>query len=191
MLVRAAICPACSTKICIARSYYQCVGLLTLIAGGLIGVVTHQSTSGGSWLLGVILSTIPGAFFFMFVIPPWLKRGWNQVRITLLALWLSAALGMFLFQFIGIGFALLLLGASRQEVLDHVASLSIPLAWMSPNFLLTPSNSFFDLCGVLLGNSFFYGTFVFLCYQPVRWAFRRSRPTQLSISNRISSEDEE
>jgi hypothetical protein len=184
-------CPACHTETGIAQSYYQCVGLFTLASGGLIGVGTHQSTSGGSWLLGVIVSTIMCWFFFLAVIPPWLKRGRNQARISLLHTWVSAAISAFLFQFLGLGIALLLLGASHQELMDHIEFLSVPLAWISPNFLLTPANSFFDLCGILLGNSVFYGTFVFACYQPVRWAFRRARPTQLSLSNRNSPEDEE
>jgi hypothetical protein len=69
--------------------------------------------------------------------------------------------------------------------------LSIPLAWISPNFLITPSKNFFDLCGIILGNSAFFGPLMFACYQCVRWAFRRNRPIQLSLSNINPTVDDE
>jgi hypothetical protein len=42
-----------------------------------------------------------------------------------------------------------------------------------------------------VGNSFFYALFVFLCYQPVRRAFRNNRPTQLSLSSADSTKKDE
>lgn len=184
-------CPSCHSDFGLAPSYQRCVGSLTLASVSLLAVATHKSTSGGAWLLSVFSSAIPSWFIFMIVVPPWLKRGHNQPKFTIVVSWLSAALSVFVVEFLGFGAAHLLLGASRRELLEHLEMLSMPLAWISPNFLITPSKSFFDVCGVILGNSVFFGSLIFAAYQPVRLAFRRSRPTQLSLSNSNSTEDED
>lgn len=184
-------CPHCHADIGLARSYQRVLGLLTLASVSLLAVATHKSTSGGAWLLTVFLSAIPCWFIFVIVVPPWLKQGRNQPRVTLVSAWLGAAMSVFLVEFLLFGAAHVLLGASRRELLEHLEMLSQPLAWISPNFLITPAKSFFDVCGVILGNSVFFGSLIFACYQPVRWAFRRTRPTQLSLSNSNSKEDDE
>jgi hypothetical protein len=152
---------------------------------------THESTSGGAWLLGIFLSAIPCWIMFLNVVPPWLKQGHAQPRITLVSSWLSVALTVFLVEFMGFGALYVFFGSSRRELLEHLAMLSMPLAWISPNFLITPSRTFFDLCGIILGNSAFFGPLMFACYQTVRWAFRRSRPTQLSLSISNPTADDE
>ena len=128
---------------------------------------------------------------FLDVVPPWLKQGHNQPRITLVSSWLGVALTVFLVEFLGFGAVHVLFGTSRRELLEFLWMLSEPLAWISPNFLITPARSFFDVCGVILGNSVFFGSLTFAFYQTVRWAFRRARPTQLSLSNSGSTEDDE
>ncbi|MGA2966304.1 MAG: hypothetical protein ABSD64_08835 [Terriglobales bacterium] len=157
----------------------------------LLAIATYKSTSGGAWLLRVFLSAIPCWFIFMTVVPPWLKQGRNQPRITVVSAWLGAAMTVFLVEFLLLGAAHVLLGASRPELLEHLWMLSMPLAWINPNFLLTPAKSFPDVCGVILGNSVFFGSLMFACYQIVCWAFRRARPTRLSISDSDDTEDEE
>jgi len=171
----------------IARSYRRCVGLLALASGSILGAATHQPASSGGWLLGVILITIVFWFFFQAVIPPWLQQGRNRPQFLFLGLWVSAAIGGLVFQFVGFGIVRILLGGSPEEWRQHIDFLSFPLSLIDRNFQLTPANSFFDLCGVLVGNSFFYALFVYLCYQPVRRAFRRNRPTRLSISDTDSA----
>jgi hypothetical protein len=87
--------------------------------------------------------------------------------------------------------AYVLLGATQNELRDHLEMLSMPLAGISRNFLITPSKSLLDVCGVILGNSVFFGIVIYAFYQPVRWAFRRSRPTQLSIANTDVPDDDD
>jgi hypothetical protein len=184
-------CPFCHTDIGAARSYQRCIGLLTLVTIALLAVATHESTSGGAWLLGIFLSAIPCWIMFLNIVPPWLKRGHAQPRITLVSSWLGVALTVFLVEFMGFGALYVFFGSSRRELLEHLAMLSMPLAWISPNFLITPSRTFFDLCGIILGNSAFFGPLMYACYLTVRWAFRRSRPTQLSLSNSDPTTDDE
>jgi hypothetical protein len=96
-----------------------------------------------------------------------------------------------LVEFLGVVAAHVLLGASQRELLEYLEMLSLPLAWISPNFLITPAKSLLDVCGVILGNSAFFGSLVFALYQLVRWAPRRNRSTQLSISASNSTGDDE
>jgi hypothetical protein len=185
------VCPFCHADIGVARSYQRYVALLTFASTVLLGVATHKPTSDGTWLLAVILSSIPLWIVFFTVIPPWLSHGRNQPRITLISSILSVAVSVFVVEFLVFGAAHVLLGASQQELREHLEMLSLPLAWISSNFLITPDKSFLHVCGVILGNSFFLGPPVFACYQSVRWVFRRSRPTRLSISDNASTNDEE
>jgi hypothetical protein len=184
-------CPSCHTDIGLARSYQQYIGVLTFAAVSLLAVATHETSSGGTWLLIVLFSAMPCWIVLMIVVPPWLKQGRNQPRLTIVGSWLTAALSVFLVEFLGFVSAHLLLGASQRELQEHLQILSLPLAWISPNFLITPARSFFDVCGGILGNSIFFGMLIFVFYQPVRWAFRRNRPTQLSISNSNPTKDDE
>jgi len=189
--LREGACPSCHTDIGIAHSYRACVGLLALASIIRLGVTTYKPTSDGSWLLGVMISAVPLWVLFMALVPPWLKRGHNQPRITFVSSWLGAALTVFLVEFLGFGAAYLVLGASQRELRELLQMLSVPLAWISPNFLITPDKSFLDVCGIILGNSFFFGLPLFACYESVRWFFRKNRPVQLSITHTNPADDDD
>ena len=184
-------CPHCHADLGLAQSYERVLALLTLASVCLIAVATHKSTSGGEWLLKVFLSAIPCWLIFRVVVPPWLKQGRNQDRLTFVKAWLGAAITVFLVGFVLFGAAHVLLGASRREFQEFLEMLSLPLAWISPNSLITPGKGLLHVYGVILGNSVFFGALIYVCYQPVRWAFRRWRPTQLSLSDGDSTEDNE
>ena len=83
-----------------------------------------------------------------------------------------------------------LTSSSQREVKDVLQVSSFPLSWVNPHFLLTGENNLADVCGVLLGNSVFIAVVIQACYQPIRWLFRRSRTTQLSLSQ-ASSENQD
>jgi hypothetical protein len=117
-------CPFCHTDIGAARSYQRCIGLLTLVTIALLAVATHESTSGGAWLLGIFLSAIPCWIMFLNVVPPWLKRGHAQPRITLVSSWLGVALTVFLVEFMGFGALYVFFGSSRRELLEHLATVN-------------------------------------------------------------------
>lgn len=185
-------CPFCQTDLAIADSYRRFVALLTLASVGLLAATTHKADSGGTWILALVASAIPIGLIFLGVIPFWLKEGHSEPKLTLVSSWLVAAMTVFLIEFVGVLSAFVVLGASRREISEHLEMLSYPLAWITPNFLLTRTDSFLDLCGVILGNSVFFGLVLWACYQPVRSAFRRNRPTRLSISgtNDITEDNE-
>jgi hypothetical protein len=185
------VCPSCKAEVGLASSYAWFTELLSFASVALLGVVTHTPTSDGGWLFAILLCVIPFWVLFMIVIPPWLKRGINQPTITFAGAWLGAAATWFLVEFLVFGAAHVLLGASRSENREYLEMLSEPLDRISLNFLLTPEKSFIDVCGVILGNSLFFGAVFFICYHSVRWVFRRSRPTQLSISSTKTTDDED
>lgn len=184
------VCPSCQARIGIAHSYQRCVDLLTFAWIVLLGIVTHRSASDGTWLLGIILSAIPFWIAFIVLVPPWLKQGSNQPRVTIVSSFLGAAMTIFLVEFLGFTAVILLLG-SKRDLQEHLDMLSWPLAWINPNFLITPDKALSDVCGVILGNSFFFGLLLFACYQAVRWAFRRARVQRLWLSGTNPTDDDD
>ena len=70
----------------------------------------------------------------------------------------------------------IMLSSGRE---DHLQEQYVVVCRYVTNFLITTDSSFTDMCGVVLGNSFFFGLLMFACYQTVRWFFHRNRPTQL------------
>jgi hypothetical protein len=189
------ICPFCGADFSIDESYRHHIGKLTLASMIFLGVLSHRSYSGGTWLLVVILSGIPIWIIFIRLIPLRLRSGRQQPKIRMMSTYLGMVstvfLAVFLTEFLGLGGLMFITGATRNNVQEHFQILSMPLAWISTNFLITPNNSFSDVCGVILGNSFFYGLLMFTCYQPIRWIFRRSRPTQLSLTGGLPTDDDE
>jgi hypothetical protein len=188
--LKAWVCPHCHADICVAYSYRRCAGVLTFAWIFLVGAATHKSSSDGTWLLRVILSGPLFWFVFMVFVPPWLSKGQSQPKFTFGVIYLGAVASMFALEFVGFGAIILLLGNSG-DLQDHLEDLSIPLVWFSGNFVITRNRSFADVAGVLLGNSFFLALLIFACYQPMRWIFRRNRPTQLSITDQPSSDDDD
>lgn len=63
---------------------------------------------------------MPFWIVFVVLIPPWLKQGFNQPRITFVSSWLGAALTVFLVEFLVFGAAQVLLRASRRELLEQL-----------------------------------------------------------------------
>ncbi len=91
-------------------------------------------------------------------------------------------MSLFFVGFLGLG-ALTVFFGNPSDVQEHLEDLSLPLARISPNFLIRRESSILDVCGIILGNSFFFALLIFSFYQPIRWLFRRARPTQLNISH--------
>jgi len=184
------VCRSCNADFDLAISYQRYIAFLTFAAMVVIGMTTHKSSADGSWLLGILLAAIPIWMIFVVFVPPWLQKGHNQPRITIVSSFLAMALTMFLVEFLGFGTLNVLLASARERQ-EYLEMLSLPLVWISPNFLITANTGFLHLCGVLLGNSLFFGLLLFASYQVVRWAFNRSRPTRLSISGSSSLDNDE
>ena len=183
-------CPFCHNGIAISDAYNRNAALFTLAGVILVGAATHDSEAGGTWLLWTILSALPLWFLFLISVPPSLQVGQRQPRLTIVGAYLASVFSIFGVGVLGLGGAYMVLGASRAEVQEHMVGLSLPVGWISPNFFIMPGRSFLDVCGILLGNSFFYGLVLFGCFRVIHWILQKNRPTRLSISDTSPTEDD-
>jgi len=165
--------------------------LLTLSILIIIAVSTHTSSSSGTWFLGVVLFWIPLRVAGAKLLPPSFEVGRFQTKFTVMASVFTCALTVFAIEFVLFGWAHLALGASSQELSEHLARISVPLGWVTSAFIIRPDKSFTDVCGIIFANSFFYGIPMFACYRVVRWAHDRDRTVQIGIAGRVDAEAEE
>jgi hypothetical protein len=184
------VCPHCHDAFRVADAYNRNAALFTMAGVALIGLVSHDSSSDGKWLLGTILSALPLWFLFLTSVPLYLEKGSSQPRLTIVGAYISATFSIFVFGLIGMGGMYLLLGASHRDLQEHLQMFSFPLAYIDRNFLIQPGKTFAEVCGIVMGNSVFFGLLVFACYHPIRYFLRRNRPTQLAITDSAPTEDD-
>lgn len=182
-------CPSCHIPVTVADSYARLTGLLAVAIVITLGILTHRTNSDGTWLLCLILSVIPIRFVLSMIIPPWLKKGRYEFRFTFGEAIITSAIYIFLVLFV-LGAGTILLLGSKNDVRELLEALSAPIVWINRNFLITPDKNFLDVCGVILGNSFFYGSFYFVCQRCVRCAYRKARPIRLSLSGKDPTDDD-
>jgi hypothetical protein len=182
-------CPYCHTAVTLADSYSRWIWSFTIAFVIALGIATHRTDSGGTWLFWLFLSALPINFILNVMLPPWLKEGTFQFRFTFVAAFFLGTIDVFVVVFVIFTIAVLLLG-TKSDVREHLALLSWPLDLISPNFLITPEKSFTDVCGVILGDGLLYGSWLFGCFRLVHWAWRKGRPTQLSLSGRNPTDED-
>jgi hypothetical protein len=175
-------CPTCETRISISADYSRWTPVVIVLATILFAWFTRTPDSRGAWLLSMILASFILRTGFLMVFPPPLAVAPKTQGIPFAVCYVVFALTVFIQQFILFGWAAFLFGTKR-ELYEHLEMLSYPIAWINPKFLITPQNSFFDVCGVLLANSYFGAFTYWVCANTVRAIFRRSRVTQLSITD--------
>jgi hypothetical protein len=108
----------------------------------------------------------------------------------LIGFWFGCALTMYLYGFVMMGWEALIVGASKQELYEHLDLLSVPLGWVNRAFVIRPGRSFFAVCGIIICNSYLYALILLPIYKVVHNALRRDRVTQLGI-NQQSGEQED
>jgi len=104
-----------------------------------------------------------------------------RFRVGYLVCVFACFLTVFAVEFVVFGGLAVLLG-SKQDVAEHMETLSVPLGYFSRAFIIRPDKSFLDVCGILLGNSFLYGLPLYICVTVVRSVLQRSRVTQINIA---------
>lgn len=183
------MCGSCGIEVRIPDAYARRMWLLVLTALTVLAVPTYNHRHAGTWLLLLILTALPVRVFLGRLIPPWLEVGKPRSRLSFVVWCILMAVGMPLITIVW-GWLHVLLG-NRRELLDFVVASSFPLAWISRDFLLDSNKSFFDACGVVLGNSFFYALWGFIAYRSMHAVMRRSRPTKINIDGSSVGDDEE
>jgi hypothetical protein len=183
-------CPYCRAHVRIANSYELFIGAVAITSAALVGIATHTQSSDGTWLLGMIAAMIVSYVVLLVSTPPWLKLGSYQSKWTVAVSFLRITTYMSFFGLLALaGFSLH--AASKEDLQENLEMLSVPLASISRNFLLSPESSLTDICGVVLGNSFLYGLVILACYKFVHRKFRRARVTQLSLSAKNPTDEDD
>jgi hypothetical protein len=183
-------CAFCESKLCIPVAYPRLLWLLITIILVVVGMATYSSAHAGTWLLCLIISSIPLRVALGKAIPPWFETGRQQFRFTFLIWYLVMALSVPL-DLIALGWFHLLLGSSRREVSNFLFTCSWPLDWISSDFVLDSNKTFLDACGTVVGNSFFYAVGTFAAWRSVRAILKRSRVTAMNIESRPDPQEEE
>ena len=124
------------------------------------------------------------------VVTPTYEPGYPQPQVTLVTTFLAVFLSFFGVEFLGFLSLYIVLGGRPANIREHLAMLSSPLMWMSPQFLITPDRGFLDAFGIMLGNSFLISLPVFLCVRIVQAVFRRNRVTQIALSGSVDDDDD-
>lgn len=182
-------CSYCHAAVTLANSYIRWVVAFTVAFVIALGILTHQDDSGGTWLFGLFCSAIPIYLILSMMLPPWLKKGTYQFTFSLGQAFIIAVIDIFLVMFV-LGTLVILILGSKADVRQHLEELSWPLVAISRNFLITPQKTFIDVCGILLGNSAFYGLVWFGCVSWVRWSSRRVRTIRLSLSGKNPTDED-
>jgi hypothetical protein len=92
-----------------------------------------------------------------------------------------------------LGWAYIILHASKADFQDHLNLFSLPLGMISGNFVITPQKSFFDVCGILFGNCFFYAFVLSLLHRFGYFLIHRNRVTRMNLAaaNSQSEQDDD
>lgn len=182
-------CPFCETRIGLSPSYQRWTLLVVVLSTTAIAWQLRTPSSSGAWLLGMLAVALLLRAAVLGVFPAPLSVAPQSDGIPFAGCYLALALIILIEQFILFGWAIVVMG-SRQDLYDHFQILSYPLAWINPNFLITPQRSFLDVCGILMANSYF-GAFAFwLCGNGVRAVFRRNRVTRMTITDAPEDSDD-
>jgi hypothetical protein len=184
------VCVSCNQPVRISWSYRRQVSLIALAIVVLIAFATYHQTSAGPWIIGLVLLWLLITFVLSIVVPPTYEPGYLQPQLTFVAAFIGMFLTVFLVEFVGFLTLYIVLGAKPADIQEELEMLSEPLRWFGPQFLITPHKGFLDVCGIILGNSFFIGIPVFLCTRLVQLRLRRGRVLQMGIASPLDETDD-
>lgn len=189
--LRQGVCPGCESYVRVSRSYRDWTSLLVFVVIVIVAALTYSPTSSGRWILLLFVLALPMRIAFNLLIPPTLEKGVLHPRITIVSSILSCAYTVFVVDFLVVGWAYVAFSGPRRELNEHLEMISAPLGMLSAGFVIRPDKSFLDVLGIILGNSLFWGTLMFLCYKTVRSAFNRNRVTQMAITDKPVDDTED
>ena len=183
-------CALCNAEVYIPAAYGRWMWLLIAVVLTVVGPATFRPEHAGTWLLLIIFSSIPLRIALGKLIPPWLKGVKEPSRFPFLIWYVSIALTMPL-SVSAMGWFHVLTGGSQEEIREFLVAISLPLAWFNSSFLLNSNNTFFDACGVVLGNSFFYAVGMFGVWRGARAVIHRNRVTVMNIEGQPDPREDE
>jgi len=187
--IRAGACFKCQQHFSVAPAYFRKLGAITLGTVVLLGLLSLSRSARGSWFLWLFLFGIVLRLTLGFLVPPWFDKGFKQPKVTFTTVWILWAIILCIY-YLDIGGLFSGVGATR-DFREHMESLSYPLGYLNPRFLITAQTAGIDLVGITLANSCFYAALIAACFTFVRWVFRRNRVTQIGLGQTSPEDDED
>lgn len=181
-LIRLGRCCLCDAEVHFPAAYFRWLWFLTFLSLAGIGSFVLDSQHIGTWLLLLIILSLPVRIGWGFVIPPWLERGQYKNGWPFGFLYLAAFVTLFL-EWTAWGWLHVGLGATRAELSENWFFFSIPLCWVSSKFLIRSDRWLSDAIGTILGNAFFYAVGAFALYRTVSSRLNRNRAIRLKITD--------
>lgn len=174
-------CPHCYSEVHIPISYGRWIWLLIVVALAAAGAATYDEAHAGTWLLLLILCSIPVRVVLGILIPPYYAVGKYKRGIPFLFWYVSYAVTMPVVV-TAWGWLHVLVGASKSEISDAMVAMSLPLGWIDSALIMNTDRSFLDICGIVVGNSFFYAVATFALWRGARAMIHRNRVTVINIT---------
>jgi hypothetical protein len=182
-------CAYCGTDLYIPVAYFRWIWALALAVVVAVAIPTYTGRHAGSWLLGLVCLSLVLRVVAGFLIPPWLERGEPKPHMPFVIWYFACFLFLFCY-WTFLGWSHVLVGSTR-EIGDLNAILSSPIGFISPVFFIVPSQSFADVCGILLGNSFFLSVATLILYRGAHAVIKRNRVTRMNLTGTGAGRDED
>ena len=193
-------CPHCGVRV----GFSPVPLLLGLVLGFVVSVVVVQylgikAYAALLWLPFLVLSIIyvlpmvVGLLGSPLRVQPNTAKGSNSYKGTV-RLFLSFWFALILVAVVDgslTGWLVALLGAPREDVAATTDFWSIPLGLINPAFIIRPEKGLAEVLGIVTANSYFNALALTVVFEVVHGFLRRSRVTQLGISNTTLDDDDE
>jgi len=176
-------CCWCGAEVHVPSAYSRWIWFLTLVTVAGLGSVSFSSRHIGTWLLSLLLLSLPVSIVWNYLIPPRIERGEDKSGWPFLFFYVGIFITFFL-EWIAWGWLHVGLGAARSELNENWFFFSIPLYWVDSNFLIRSDRWLTDAIGSIMGNSFVWALVAFALYKAVSSILSRSRAIRLNISDK-------
>jgi hypothetical protein len=185
------LCVACNEPVRISWSYRRQLAYMAIVIDTVVAFATYRQMSAGPWIIGLVLFWVLITFALQILIPATYEPGYPQeYKLTFVSAFIGTFLTVLLVEFLGFLTLFFVVGAKPAEVQEHLDMLSAPLAFFSQQFRITPQKNFLDVCGIMLGNSFFLGIPFYVCGKVVHFFLRRNRVVQIGIDSSVDLTDD-
>jgi hypothetical protein len=186
-------CSICGSLLSVSPLYRSATLFLSfatsLLVANILRIKAHAAIA---WLPLLILSVALVRNFAIVLFPPKLRlvrrdsfckkiEPWRQNMRLLLMLWFAQASFLLAYGLV-LGWVSYLVGGTQGDVREVCELFSVPLAWMNPDFVISPTSSLPAAFGIVFVNSFFYAA---TCTALTRIVQSRLRKpiTQIGILN--------
>ena len=183
-------CAFCNSELYVPIAYARWIWVLVVVLLSGLGVMTYSVQHTGTWLLLLLLLSVAVRALLGILIPPWFQAGRQNVAFPFLLWYVIIAITLPV-SVIGLGWFHVLIGASKSEISDLMVTFSLPLGWIRSDFIIDPTKNFFDVCGIVLGNSFFYALGTFAVWRGAHTIIRRNRVTAINIEGHDSADEDQ